>query len=104
MRNEILKKFESLTNDIEENYNKVSIIDSYDYSTYTILYLNKKESFDKFSDLWEKTQDDFNNDYFDDDSFDNKLSVFTERAEESFDFIELGTLDIMTDSVYELEI
>ena len=100
----IREKYNDLRDDLYKNYNKIYVIDNYDFyrsTPYTIFYINKKESFDKFRELWNKTVlegKDLDLDY------DDILSEFEKRARDNFDYVELGTLDIYTDKDYELEI
>lgn len=99
----ILSKYHDLREDLSKNYNKIYIIDNYDFhrsTPYTIFYINKKESFDKFKDLWTKNVLECREQDFD---YDDILWRF-ERDMEDFDYVELGTLDIYTDKDYELEI
>lgn len=105
MKQEIVDKYNDLVNTLGNNYNKIKVIDNFDwneYSPYTIFYLNKNESFDKFNDLWEKVKYEINES--DDFSYEDILNDFENKAKEQFDFIELGKLDIYTDSEYELNI
>ena len=83
------------------NYNKVKIIDNYDDTTYTIFYLNKKESFDKFEDAWNNMEEELEEN---DLSYDEIVYEFEEKNKNKFDFFELAQLDIYTDSEYELDI
>ena len=99
--NVIVEKFNDLCEDLYIHYSKVKIVDSYDNSTYTIIYLNNDESFDKFRDAWENMKSEID---FGDFSYDDILDKFREKYEDKFDFIELGVLDIFTDRDYELRL
>ena len=104
MRETIREKYNDLVDDLRTSYNKVKVIDNYDwneYSPYTIFYLNKNESFDKFEDLWTSVVE---NGRDLDLSYDDILLEFETKARETFDYIELGTLDCYTDSEFELNI
>lgn len=102
----IREKYNDLRDDLYKNYNKIYVIDNYDFhrsTPYTIFYINKKESFEEFKELWGsvvyecKELDSYN--------YDDVLWAFEEKARiDNFDYIELGTLDIYTDKDYELEI
>ena len=101
MKETIKEKYNNLIDDIYTSYNKILIIDDYDFyesNPYTIFYLSKNESYDKFCDLWKKTlefcrQKDF--------CYDDILNEFIKQAK-NFDFLELGSIDIYTDSIYTL--
>ena len=46
MKQEIVDKYNDLVNTLGNNYNKIKVIDNFDwneYSPYTIFYLNKNE-------------------------------------------------------------
>ena len=104
MRDTIKQDYNNLTGCLQAYYNKVKVIDDYDWydsNPYTIFYLNKNESFDKFHDLWNNVINECRDNDF---SYDDMLNEFDERAKDEFDYIELGTLDIYTDSDYELMI
>ena len=101
----IREKYNDLRDDLYKNYNKIYVIDNYDFhrsTPYTIFYINKKESFDKFEELWntvvlESRENDLD--------YDDILWQFETQAKEyEFDYIELGTLNIYTEQDYELEI
>lgn len=102
MKQTIREKYNSLLDDLYKNYNKVKIIDNYDYyksNTYTIFYLNNTESFDDFRKVWNKVlEENMSEDY------DTILDEFNKKAKGMFDYVELGTLDICTREDYELEI
>ena len=103
MNKTIQEKYNDLREDLYKNYNKIYVIDNYDFhrsTPYTIFYLNKKESFDKFEELWTKNVLECREQDLD---YDDILWRF-ERDMEDFDYIELGTLDIYTEQDYELEI
>lgn len=104
MKDIIREKYNSLVEDIRTSYNKIKIVDNFDwneYSPYTIFYLSKNASFDKFSALWKKiVEESREKDY----TYDDILWLFEYTASYDFDFIALGTLDIYTDSEYQLEI
>ena len=96
----IMQKYYDLTDDIKTSYNKIKVIDNYDFylsHQYTIFYLNKNEDFNKFKDLWEET---LNSEW----SYDDIIAEFEAKADDLFDYFELGTLDIYTEKGYELEI
>lgn len=99
MKDTIIEKYNDLWEDINMHYNKVKIIDNYDDSTYTILYLNKNDSFDKFEDAWEVNRLDY-----EDEDYDYIVEKFFDNNEDKFDFFELEALDISTQSEYELDI
>ena len=105
MKNDILEKISSLYDEIAANYNRIKIIDDYDYEEYTIFYLNKKESFEKFSDLWEQFKED-NKD--EDESYlmgyDDIIAEFFKKIEGKVDCFECGLLQVYTESAYELYI
>ena len=105
MKNDILEKINSLYDEIAANYNKVKIIDDYDYEEYSIFYLNKKESFEKFSELWEQ----FKEDNQDEDGsylmgYDDMVSEFYRQVKDKIDYFECGLINVYTDSEYELYI
>lgn len=106
MRETIKEKYNDLREDLYMNYNKVKIIDNYDFNRscpYTIFYLNKNESFDEFKELWNSVIYDCKE--LDNYNYDDILWKFDEKARlDNFDYIELGTLDIFTDKDYTLEI
>lgn len=101
MKETIREQYNSLYDNIQDNYNKITIIDNWDFTSnnpYTIFYLSKNESFDKVNDIWKEC---LNKDL----SYDDVLWEFDKRiTENNIDCIELGTLNIYTDSEYELEI
>lgn len=100
----IREKYNDLRDDLYKNYNKIYVIDNYDFhrsTPYTIFYINKKEGFDKFEELWTKIVLECREQDLD---YDDILWAFEEKARDIFDYIELGTLDIYTDKNYELEI
>lgn len=104
MRDTIRQHYNNLTDCLQEYYNKVKVIDDFDWhesNPYTIFYLNKNESFGKFQDLWNNVLNECRDN---DLSYDDILDEFHKRAKDEFDYIELGTLDIYTDSDYELMI
>lgn len=100
MRETIREKYNSLIDDLYKNYYKVKVIDNYDFyksNPYTIFYLHKLDNFEEFKKLWNSCIDS-------ELCYDDILCAFDEKARDNFDYIELGTLDIYTDNVYELEI
>lgn len=102
MRDKIMKNYYNLTDTLYFHYNKVKVIDNYDYYTsrpYTIFYLNNTEKFDDFRKLWNKTLDENMG-----EDYDTILDEFDKKAKGVFDYVELGTLDICTREDYELEI
>ena len=104
MEKEIMKKYNEIRTMIFDNYDKIKIVDNYDCNSeipYTIFYLNKQESFDKFKDAWQENINYMKE--LDDYSYDNILNRFSDKNND-FDYVELGTLDIYTDKEYELEI
>lgn len=104
MRETIKEQYGCLVENLYASYDKVKVIDDYDWyesNPYTIFYLNKNESFGKFEDLWNNVLNECRDN---DLSYDDILIEFHERAKDEFDYIELGTLDIYTDSEYELMI
>ena len=105
MNSNIMNKYNDLVEDIMIGYNKIKVVDNFDYcnsNAYTIFYLNKNNSFEDFKDLWNKNRETCKE--FDSYSYDDILDSFNEEAIVKFDYVELGTLDIYTDSIYELEI
>ena len=103
MKNEILKKYNDLYDEIVNNYNRVKVIDNYDYEEYTTFYINKNESFEKFQDLWEQfleKEEENENDL----SYDEKITKFVKKTQGKVDFFELGTLCVFTNNDYELYI
>lgn len=104
MRETIREKYEDLKEDLYTNYNKVKVIDNYDFyqsNPYTIFYLNKNEDFNKFEYEWKKyVENGREHDY----NYDDILWTFEKDMKDIFDYMELGTIDIYTDNVYELEI
>ena len=86
------KELEKLHNDT-----KKAIMEKYNNLCEDIQTSYKNESFDKFEDLWKSC-------IAKELCYDDILYDFEEKAKEQFDYIELGTLDIYTDSEYELEI
>jgi len=102
MRDTIKEQYMCLVKNLHTHYNKVKVIDDYDWcesNPYTIFYLNKNESFDKFESLWNSVVNECK---YDGLAYDDILNKFDERAKDEFDYIELGTLDIYTDNNYEL--
>lgn len=102
MKDKILKEYSILCDDIQNNYNQIKIIDTYDFdedSPYTIIYLNKNDSFEKFETAWKKTKEEF---YGED--YDTIYYEFEKENDKKFDFINLGLLNVFTDSEYELNI
>lgn len=102
MRDTIKEQYMCLVKNLHTYYNKVKVIDCYDWcesNPYTIFYLNKNESFDKFECLWNSV---INECKYNDLAYDDILNEFDERAKDEFDYIELGTLNIYTDNNYEL--
>lgn len=104
MKEKIYEEYENLVNEINSNYNKITIIDDYDFNTespYTLFYLNKNDSFEKFKDAWnnlsEETQDDGL-------CYDEFIDLFRLKNKDRFDFFELRSLTVYTDSEYELYI
>ena len=98
----ILEKYNLLCEDIYTSYNKVKIVDNYDWneeSPYSIIYLGTNESFDRFKDAWEENKEKYR-----DECYDDIMNYFNENYKNDFDFFELGTLDITTQSEYELNI
>lgn len=102
MRDKIMENYYELTDTLWTHYNKVKVIDNYDYyksNAYTIFYLNNTESFDDFRKVWNKVlEENMSEDY------DTILDEFDKKAKGMFDYVELGTLDICTREDYELEI
>lgn len=102
MRDKIMKNYHELTDTLWFNYNKVKVIDNYDYyksNAYTIFYLRNTESFDDFRKVWNKVlEENMSEDY------DTILDEFDKKAKGIFDYVELGTLDICTREDYELTI
>ena len=100
MRETIREKYNNLTNDIRTGYNKIMVVDNYDFyrsNPYTIFYLNKNESFEEFKKLWNTCIDN-------ELCYDDILWAFEEKAKQQFDYVELGTLNIYTEEEYELGI
>ena len=100
MRETIREKYNNLTDDIRTSYNKIMVVDNYDFyrsNPYTIFYLNKNESFEEFKKLWNTCIDN-------ELCYDDILWAFEEKAKQQFDYVELGTLNIYTEEEYELEI
>lgn len=105
MRDVIYKEYAHLTKNLCNNYNKIYVIDNYDFkrsTPYTIFYINKKESFEEFKELWGSVV--YECEELDSYDYDDILWCFEEKARDNFDYVELGTLDIYTDKDYELEI
>ena len=102
MRDKIMENYYKMTDMLWSNYNKVKVIDNYDYyksNAYTIFYLRNTESFDDFKKIWNKVlEENMSEDY------DTILDEFDKKAKGVFDYVELGTLDICTREDYELEI
>jgi hypothetical protein len=103
MKDKILNKWEELWNDLHDNYNKIIVKDDYDNTKYTILYLNKNESFEKVEDLWKELREEFREN---DESYDyiDTLSIFLDRIDDKIDIFEFSMVDIYTEHEYELEI
>jgi len=102
---DIVNRYIDLVDDIRSSYNKVKVIDNFDYcksNAYTIFYLNKNNNFEEFKDLWYKNKETCRE--FDNDCYDSILDSFNEEAMVKFDYVEIDKLDIYTDSIYELEI
>jgi hypothetical protein len=103
MKEKIYEEYENLVNEINSNYNKITIIDNYDFNTespYTLFYLNKNDSFEKFKDAWNKLSKETQDDY----CYDEFIDLFIIKNKDRFDFFELGSLKVYTDSEYELYI
>ena len=104
MRDKIMENYYKMTDMLWSNYNKVKVIDNYDYyksNAYTIFYLRNTESFDEFKKVWkENIEECREKDY----CYDDILDAFGSKAKDIFDYVELGTLDICTREDYELEI
>lgn len=104
MRDKIMENYYKITDTLWSNYNKVKVIDNYDYyksNAYTIFYLRNTESFDEFKKVWkENIEECREKDY----CYDDILDAFDSKAKSIFDYVELGTLDICTREDYELEI
>lgn len=102
MRDKIMENYYKMTDMLWSNYNKVKVIDNYDYyksNAYTTFYLRNTESFDEFKKAWNKIlEENMSEDY------DTILDEFNKKAKSMFDYVELGTLDICTREDYELEI
>lgn len=101
----IMQNYNNLVDALYENYNKITVIDTYDWDAgkpYTIFYLNKKDSFDNFKDDWNKIKEDIKE--MDDFSYDDILDIFEAKTKNKYDYIELASVNIYTTSVYELEI
>lgn len=104
MRDKIMENYYKMTDMLWSNYNKVKVIDNYDYyksNAYTIFYLRNTENFDDFRKVWNKVVLE-GRDL--DLCYDDILEYFCKQERDNFDFIELGTLDICTREDYELEI
>ncbi len=102
MKERISREYQELVMDLKRDYDKVYVIDKYDFyksNAYTIFYLNKQDKFNDFKELWNKTLDENMS-----EDYDTILDEFDKVASEKFDYIELGTLNIYTDKDYELEI
>jgi len=104
MRETILERFSDLTEDLFENYDKVYIIDDYDFyesNPYTIYYISKKDNFNDFEEMWENNIEECREkDY----SYDDIVDSFYKKARDKFDYVELGTLNIYTDKEHTLYI
>ena len=104
MRETILERFSDLTEDLFENYDKVYIIDDYDFyesNPYTIFYISKKDNFNDFEEMWENNVKECREkDY----SYDDIADSFYKKARDKFDYVELGTLNIYTDKEHTLYI
>lgn len=106
MRDMIMENYYKMTDMLWSNYNKVKVIDNYDYyksNPYTIFYLNNNNNFNDFKELWNENKNECREEkqY---DCYDNIIDSFYEKARDKFDCVELGTLDICTREDYELEI
>jgi len=103
MKDKILNKWEELWNDLHNNYNKIVVKDDYDDTKYTILYLNKNDSFEKVEDLWKEMRKEFreNGESYD---YIDTLSIFLDRIDDKIDIFEFSMVDIYTEHEYELEI
>lgn len=102
-REDLINDYVDLIIKIQASYNKIKVIDNYDFyvsNSYTIFYLNKNESFDKFNDLWKEIRENCREK---DMCYDDILWEFNEKANKKFDYMEIGTLDIYTDSQYKME-
>ena len=105
MKEIIREKYNDLREDLYKSYNKIYVIDNYDFhrsTPYTIFYINKSESFDEFKELWGSVV--YECEELDSYDYDDILWKFEEKARDKFDYVELGTLDIYTEKDYELEI
>ena len=103
MKKDVLKVYNELYSLIQDNYNQIKIIDNYDWnyeSPYTIFYLNKEESFEKFEEAWE----DIKERYIGDLPYDDICYEFDKKYGDKFDYINLGSLNVYTNSEYELTI
>lgn len=104
MKDDILKLYNELTDMIYDNYNQIKIVDNYDWneeSPYTIIYLHKDESFEKFEEAWETNKIECEEEDYD---YGDILSEFDIKNEKKFDYINLGSLNTYTSKEYELDI
>ena len=106
MKRTIREKYNDLAEDLYIHYNKVLVIDNYDYdrsNPYTIFYLNNNDNFNDFKELWDKNKNECQEEkqY---DCYDNVIDSFYEKARDKFDCVELSTVNIYTKEDYELEI
>ena len=89
----ILKEYDSLIEDIVNNYEKIEVVDritSYSRNV-TIFYLKKNSNFEEFKSLWNDTKVEFSNkkQY----TYDSFIDKFKEKAQ-NFDFLELPNMTI----------
>ena len=97
MKNTIMEKYNDLYEDIQMKYNKITIMNL--DKVYTIFYLNKNDSFEKFQDTW--LNFNMKNEEYG-YSYDEIIDLFYEQAGKDFDYFELGTVNVYTDCEYTL--
>lgn len=101
---ELLQKYKDLADDIRTSYDKIKVVDNFDWNRtipYTIFYVNKNVEFSRVNKLWLTVREEAGQDA----TYDEILDMFLEKAEaDDMDIVEIGTLDTYTDNLYELEI
>lgn len=100
MKKEIEEKLNEIINIIQQNYNRIKIIDIFDGNEITHFYLNKNESFEKFEESFIKVYEKYDGDYL----YTDIIDFFNEKNKNKFDYFEIEYLDINTDKSFEIEI
>lgn len=72
-----------MNKEILKDYNLINIVDTYDWEdTKIVFYLNKKNDFQSFENLWNKIKEEN-----DDLPYDDVLCEFDKVAKDKFDYI-----------------